>query len=242
MVRPVSTTVFWGGDLSDEEINQLSDIVGVAIDGDARAKIREAYFQYRTRCAVQDASLPIAEIRQQLRDIDKYATALSTLLSGDPLYFDDFFSHRRPNKISQPRTPLGQEVEHRIELELIHLGIRFRKQHQFDPKFESIDQMNMAWELAQIARAARAATAALKSPGGRPKSGAEQLVAGVFDALESAGVRPTCGYSDAEGDYRGTFLQIVPWLHSLPLPVRESSGTLCKYAAAIPKGRKAAKK
>ncbi|HYD87807.1 MAG TPA: hypothetical protein VEA80_10050 [Vitreimonas sp.] len=214
MVQPVSTTVFWGGDLGDDEINQLARIVGVAIDGDARAQVRQAYLHYRTHCAVQDASLPIADIRQRLRDIDKHATTLSDLLSGDPTYFDEFFSHRRPKELAQPRTALGREVEHRIELELIHLDIGFRKHHQFDPKFESISQMNTAWELAQIARAARNAMTALKaSSRGRPKSGAEQLVTGLFDALGSLGVRPTCGYSDAEGAYKGTFLQIIPWLH-----------------------------
>ncbi|OQW61174.1 MAG: hypothetical protein A4S17_02150 [Proteobacteria bacterium HN_bin10] len=231
--------VFWGGDLSDDEIGQLSKIVGVSIDNDACAKIRQAYLRYRTLCAVQDASLPIAEIRRRLRDIDKHATILSGLLGGDPTYLDDFFSHRRPKDVAQPRTALGREVEHRIELELIHLDIGFRKQHQFDPKFGSISQMNMAWELAQIARAARAAITALKaSSKGRPKSGAEQLVTELFDALASLGVRPTCGYSDAEGTYTGTFLQIIPWLHGLPLPVRESSATLCKYAASPKKGRK----
>jgi hypothetical protein len=95
MVQPASATVFWGGDLGDDEIEQLSPIVGVSIDGEARAKIRKTYLHYRTQCAVQDASLPVAEIRQRLRDIDKHATALSSLLSDDPLSFDEFVGQRR---------------------------------------------------------------------------------------------------------------------------------------------------
>lgn len=216
MVQAVSTTVFWGGDLKDEEIEALSS---------------------------QDSSIPASELRSRLREIDKHATKLTALLGGSDLYFDEFFSHRRPNDISQPPTKIGQEAEHRIELELIHLDIRFRKQHGYDPKFSSINQMTTAWELAQIARAARTAVSALKGSGGRPKSGAERLVLGLFEALELAGVRPTCGYSDAEGSYCGSFLDVIPWLHGLPLPVRESANTLCKYAAAIPKqGRNRRKK
>jgi hypothetical protein len=214
--------------------------VGASIDGEARAKIRQAYLQYRTHCALHDGSLPVADIRKRLVQIDKHATSLSELLGGDPLYFDDFFSHRKPRPKDQPRSALGRDIEHRIELELIHLGILFRNEHSVDPKFDSINPLNVAWELAQIARAARVAVSALqRSSGGRPSSGAERLVVGLFEALQSLGVHPTCGYSDALGDYQGTFLQIIPWLHGLPLPVRESSATLCKFATAFPKqGRK----
>jgi len=240
MVQSVSATAFWGGDLTDEEIAELSGLVGAAIGEQASADLRKAYLDYCTNCALQDGALPASEVRKNLSDLERCARRAAKLLGGHQLDSDEFFAHRRPKDFAQPRTAIGREVEQRVELELIHFDIAFKKKHDFDPKFSSINMLHVAWELAQISRGARAAAASLskKTRGGRPKSGAEQLVVGLIAILDSLGARPTCGYSDADGEYKGTFLRIIPWLHGLPQPVRESAATLCKFAATAPARKK----
>jgi hypothetical protein len=231
MVQPVSTVVSWGGDLSDDEIETLGRMAGVSLSPESQRTIRTAFQRYVTGRALAAQAQPSKLLRQRLRSIQKAAHSLAEALGADGSSFDDFFSHRQPRN-GIPRDKVAEETNARVELELVHLDIAFRKQHGFDPRFGDIDLQNLAWQLGQVSRAAERSSALVErqQSKGRPNSGARWLVEGIIEGLVVSGAAVTCWYSDIDGTYHGSFVRIAQWLRNLPQPIAEAESTLSKLA------------
>jgi hypothetical protein len=231
MVQPVATVVSWGGDLSDGEIERLKHAVDAELTEDSLHAISSAYQAYIFAHALNAHALPSKLLQQRLNAVRRQSRALAELLGADWSYFDEFFSHRKPRN-GLPRDKNAEEINARIELELVHLDIAFRKKHGVDPRFEDIDLLTVAWQLSQVSRAAENSLELLRKQQrkGRPDTGAGKLIERVIEALQRSEISVTCWYSDIEGGYQGTFVEVVRWLRGLDQPIAEAESTLCKMA------------
>lgn len=230
MAKPVATVVHWGGDLSDDELASLSGVVAGDLPPRARAKIRTSYLSYVGGVAIQEASQPAKVLRQRLKVLAASAKEAALAIGADDRFFEEVGAYYASHRNSPPRG-LTEETNSRVELELVHLDIRFRSKHAVDLGCADIELMKVAWQLAQIARASENAISELaKEKRGRPDSGAKRFVGALIDALLDADVSVTCWYSDIDAAYHGSFPMIAQWFRQLPQPLRESESTLCKIA------------
>jgi hypothetical protein len=229
MIQPISTVAFWGGDLSDAELEELSGFFGKPFSDVDRQKVVALYHSYVSSCAVSDHAHPAKTLRKRLKDLAASARKTADLLGAEASYFDELLSHRPP-KNGVPYDNFANETNHRVEIEMIHFDIEFRRQSGFDPKFGEIPMVQMSWQLAQISRGAEHAAKKLVQSGGRPATGAKRLVEGLINLSIAMEAKLTCSYSDAEGVYKGRFLTVAAWLRKRPQPVREAESTLCKLA------------
>jgi hypothetical protein len=208
MARPMATVVYWGGDLSDDELVELSRIIGAELPETAIAKIKSAYQQYAGSAAVQDNSQPTKILRQRLKALAQAAHDAAVGLGADEHFFEEvgaYYSKRR----TSAKQGLPEEINSRVEVELVHLDINFRKTHGIDLQCDRIELMEVAWQVAQISRAAENAVAGLaREKRGRPETGARHLVSGILDALLEVQPNLTCSYDPIDGGYRGHSLQL----------------------------------
>lgn len=231
MARPVATMVHWGGDLSDDELNDLSGVLGGTLSSSAIRTIKSAYLTYVGTAALQDGSQPTKVLRQRLKTLQQAAREAAFGLGADEHFFDGVGAHYSKRRTSA-KEGLPQEINSRVEIELVHLDIDFRKKHRVDLNCDKIDLMQVAWQLAQISRAAENPIAALaREKPGRPQTGAKRFISGLLDALLEEYPDLTCSYDAIEEAYRGPVPAVVRWFRGLPVPIRESESTLCKLAS-----------
>lgn len=149
----------------------------------------------------------------------------------DEQFFEEtgaFYSKRR----TSAKSGLPDEINSRVEIELVQLDIDFRKNHGVDLQCDKIELMPVAWQMAQISRAAENALSDLsREKRGRPQSGARRFVSGLLDALLEIQPGLTCSFDPIEEAYRGPIPAVTRWFRQLPVPIRESELTLCKLAA-----------
>jgi hypothetical protein len=227
----MATVMHWGGDLSDEELRDLSRVFGHDLSVAAIIKIKSAYLSYIGEAAVRDSSQPTKMLRQRLRSLAQAAREAAVGLGADGNFFDEAGAYYSKQRTSAPQG-LPDEINSRVEIELLHLDIDFRRGHRIDLECGKIELMRVAWQLAQISRAAENAVAQLaREKRGRPESGAKRFVSSLLDALLEVQPDLTCSYDPVEGSYRGSFPAIAQWFRELPLGIRESEQTLCKFAA-----------
>lgn len=82
MARPMATTIHWVGDLSDDELRQLSQVLGSELPAPAVTKIKSAYLGYVGTTAVQDGSQPTKVLRQRLKALSHAAREVAMGLGG----------------------------------------------------------------------------------------------------------------------------------------------------------------
>jgi hypothetical protein len=231
MARPMATTVYWGGDLSDDELTELSAVFGLELSTSAIAKVKSAYQSYAGTVALQEGSQPTKVLKQRLKALSNGAREVALGLGADEKFFEEvggYYSKRR----TSAQAGLPEEINSRVEMALVHLDIDFRRQHHIDLGCDKIDLVQVAWQLAQISRAADNAVNELGSERpGRPQTGARRFVSGLLDALLDAQPELTCSYDAIEETYRGPIPRVMRWFRGLPLPIRESESTLCKLAS-----------
>lgn len=231
MARPMAATVYWGGDLSDDEIKELSGVFGAELSTSAIATIRSTYQTYVGTVALREGSHPTKLLKQRLKAISSGARELSLGLGADEHFFEEVGAHYAKRRDSA-QAGLPEEINSRVEMALVHLDINFRKKHGIDLGCDKIELMQVAWQLAQISRAANDAFNELaKEKPGRPQTGARRFIAGLLDALLDVQPDLSCSYDAIEETYRGPIPIVVRWFRALPSPIREGESTLCKLAS-----------
>lgn len=231
MIQPRKTIVFWGGRLSDDELDSLEKIIGTPLSMECREELNGVYFDYVSRCAITDQAPSVRDLRDRLKQVADRARQAAELLGAEDYFFDGRTGLHRPKNLL-PRDSMAQEVNSRLQDELWKRDLHCKNEYGIDPLTREIELLDLSWQLAQVSVAASAARSAIApQKSGRRKSGAETLVTEFVRVLGSNQVKVTCYWSDADGAYLGLFPRISTWLCSLPQPVRERAVTLNKMAA-----------